>query len=177
MAGRRGHGELDRGQYDVDEEVFGACAAVAVYRRSAIEIVGNFDQDFFAYLEDVDWSMRALLAGFTCRYQPQAVAYHMGSATLGEGPSEFNLYHLWRNGIWIIAKDMPISLILLHLPQLIAGQLWHFALALRRRRVRVWCRAWVDALGGLPEVIIKRRAVKARTQIPAGALARRIFWR
>ncbi len=61
----------------------GACAAVAVYRREAIGQVGGMDEDFFAYLEDVDWSLRARLAGWECRYEPAAVAFHMGSATLG----------------------------------------------------------------------------------------------
>lgn len=174
MAGRRGHGELDRGQYDRGEEVFGACAAVAVYRRSAVDAVGPFDPDFFAYLEDVDWSMRAILAGFVCRYQPLAVAYHMGSATLGEGPSEFNLYHIWRNGLWITAKNMPSGLILRHLPELIAGQVWHLITALRNKRLRTWVRAWADAIRGLPGAMSKRTEVKARTTVPASELARLI---
>ena len=177
LANRRGQGKLDRGQYDRAEEVLGACAAVAVYRRSAIEVIGGLDVDFFAYLEDVDWSIRAILAGFTCRYQPRAVAYHMGSATLGVGPSEFNLYHLWRNGIWVLVKNMPTSLILRHLPELIVGQLWHLAVALRRRRVHTFLRAWRDALRGLPGALEKRRAIKAATKIENGELARLIRWR
>jgi GT2 family glycosyltransferase len=172
MANRRGHGELDRGQYDRAEAVFGACAAVAVYRRSAIEQVGGLDEDFFAYLEDVDWSMRALLAGFQCRYQPQAVAYHMGSATLGSGPSEFNLFHMWRNGLWILAKDVPASLLLRHLPQLLIGQLWHLGKAIRERRMGVWARAWSAALRGLPGMLAKRRTIQARRAIDPGELAR-----
>ncbi|MGO9490144.1 MAG: glycosyltransferase family 2 protein [Solirubrobacteraceae bacterium] len=172
MANRRGHGELDRGQYDTAEAVFGASAAVAVYRRSAIERVGGLDEQFFAYLEDVDWSMRALLAGLQCRYQPRAVAYHMGSATLGAGPSEFNLFHIWRNGVWVIAKDLPASLILLHLPQLLVGQLWHLAGAVRHRRLGVWARAWAEALRGLPAMLAKRRTIQAERAIAPRELGR-----
>lgn len=174
MATRRGHGQLDQGQYDRAEEIFGACAAVAVYRRAALEVVGGLDQDFFAYLEDVDWSMRAALAGLSCRYQPRAVAYHMGSATLGEGPSEFNLYHIWRNGLWIIIKDIPLAVIVRRGPQLIAGQAAHLLTAVRNKRVRVWLRAWRDALRGLPSVLAKRRAVQANRKISRAELERRI---
>jgi len=38
---------------------------------------------------------------------PSAVVYHMGSATIGRGLSDFTRYHLWRNTLWIIAKDLP----------------------------------------------------------------------
>jgi GT2 family glycosyltransferase len=172
MANRRGHGELDRGQYDRAEAVFGACAAVAVYRRSAIEQVGGLDEDFFAYLEDVDWSMRALLAGLQCRYQPRAVAYHMGSGTLGSGPSEFNLFHMWRNGIWILAKDMPAVLLARHLPQLLIGQLWHLLKAIRERRLALWARAWAAALRGLPAMLAKRREIQSGRTIPPAELGR-----
>lgn len=174
MATRRGHGQLDRGQYDRAEDIFGACAAVAVYRRAALEVVGPLDEDFFAYLEDVDWSMRAALAGFSCRYQPLAVAYHMGSATLGEGPSEFNLYHIWRNGLWIIIKDLPLGVIIRRGPQLIAGQAGHMLTAVRNRKIRVWVRAWRDALRGLPAALVKRRAVQARRTVSRAELERRI---
>ncbi len=172
MANRRGHGELDQGQYDRAEAVFGVCAAVAVYRRAAVERVGGLDEDFFAYLEDVDWSMRALLAGFQCRYQPRALAYHMGSATLGSGPSEFNLFHMWRNGLWILAKDIPASLLLRHLPQLLIGQLWHLGKAIRERRLRVWARAWIAALRGLPGMLAKRRTIQSGRAIAPRELAR-----
>jgi GT2 family glycosyltransferase len=172
MANRRGHGELDRGQYDRAEAVFGASAAVAVYRRSAIESVGGLDEEFFAYLEDVDWSLRALLAGFQCRYEPKAVAYHMGSATLGSGPTEFNLFHIWRNGLWVLVKDVPVSLLLRHAPQLLVGQLWHFGRAIRKRRVGVWARAWVSALRGLPSMLAKRRAIQSDRAIAPQELAR-----
>src|SRR5262249_50839389 len=54
----RGYGEIDRGQYDEPGEVFSVCGAVALYRRAAIDSVtldGEFfDEDFFAFWEDLD---------------------------------------------------------------------------------------------------------------------------
>ena len=169
-AGRRGHGELDRGQYDVPGEVFGACGGAALYRRSVLELVGDFDEDFFAFYEDVDWNLRAQLAGFSCRYVPSALAYHMGSATIGRGLSDFTRYHLWRNRLWIIVKDLPLGAIVRHSPQLLLGQLENLAMALRARKLDVWLRVWRDALLGLPRMLRKRRRVQASRQITLRAL-------
>ena len=76
----RGANELDRGQYDTAGEVFGVCAAAALYRRAMLEDVrvGDeyFDSTFFAYLEDVDLDWRARLRGWKAYYVPAAVAEH-----------------------------------------------------------------------------------------------------
>jgi GT2 family glycosyltransferase len=172
LANRRGQGEVDRGQYDAKTDVFGACAAVALYRRSAFASVGEFDERFYALCEDVDWAMRAQLAGHGCRYVPSAVAYHMGGATLGHGLTDFTCYHLWRNGVWVIAKNLPASALARHGHQLLGGQLWHLGTALIHRRVGVWARAWRDVLLGLPGVLRERRAVQRSRRVSLSELER-----
>jgi GT2 family glycosyltransferase len=170
--GRRGHGERDVGQYDEPRAIFGACGGAAMYRRSALELVGDFDEDFFAFYEDVDWNLRAQLAGLSCRYVPSAVVYHMGSATIGRGLSDFTRYHLWRNTLWIIAKDLPGSALLRHAPQLALGQAVNLAVAIRDRKLGIWLRVWRDALRGLPRALRERRDVQSRRRIDAAALER-----
>jgi GT2 family glycosyltransferase len=168
--GRRGHGERDVGQYDEPRAIFGACGGAALYRRKALEQVGDFDEDFFAFYEDVDWNLRAQLAGLSCRYVPTAVVYHMGSATIGRGLSDFTRYHLWRNTLWIVAKDLPASSLVRHAPHLLLGQLVNLAVAVRDRKLAIWLRVWRDALRGLPRALRKRRAVQARRHITAQQL-------
>jgi GT2 family glycosyltransferase len=158
---RRGHGERDRGQYDEPGEFFGACGGAAVYRRAALDVVGPFDEQFFAFFEDVDWSFRAQLAGFGCRYVPSAIVYHMGSATVGKGMSDFTQYHLWRNAIWLVAKNYPAAALLRHLPQIAYVQAAQLAGAAFERRLRLWARAMRDALRGLPEALRRRSAVQS----------------
>jgi GT2 family glycosyltransferase len=164
VAYRRGQGEVDLGQYDVDLEVFGACAATALYRASALAAVGPFDEQFFALGEDTDWSFRARLAGYGCRLAPAAVAYHIGSASLGPRISKFTLYHNWRNQIWMIAKDYPASALAVHTPDLLLGQAANLLVAVRQRCVGTWLRAWRDALAGMPAVLRKRRAIQRTRQ-------------
>ena len=181
--GRRGHGERDRGQYDEPRAIFGACGGAALYHRRALEAVGPFDDAFFAFYEDIDWDVRAQLAGFSCRYVPSAVVYHMGSATIGRGLTDFTRYHLWRNTLWIVAKDLPAGSIVRHAPQLLLGQLTNLAVAWWDRKLDIWWRVWRDALKGMPSVLRKRRPVQTRRRIsvatfeelvgPEGGLAER----
>ncbi len=58
-----------------------ACAAAAFYRRSLFDEIGFFDEDFFMYLEDIDFCLRAQLAGHRCLYLPDAIVYHMEAAS------------------------------------------------------------------------------------------------
>lgn len=79
----RGSQEVDHGQYDTPEYVFGATGAAALYRRRMIDDVSEagefFDRDFFAYREDADVAWRAQILGWTCIYSPRAVAWHVRS--------------------------------------------------------------------------------------------------
>jgi len=159
-ANRRGQGLPAAGRYDQAQEIFSACGAVAVYRRAALEQVGLFDESLFANYEDVDWCFRAQLAGWGCRYVPSAVAYHMGSATLGKGASDFALYQNWRNAIWVAAKNYPAAALVRHAPELAFVQLRNLAIALRRGRGRLWLKVWRDALAGMPAVLRERRRVQ-----------------
>ncbi|OGE76882.1 MAG: hypothetical protein A3C85_01050 [Candidatus Doudnabacteria bacterium RIFCSPHIGHO2_02_FULL_48_21] len=81
----RGQWEKDDHQYDADTEIFGASGAAAFYRRSALEAVKlpkrnsefeYYDEDFIAYKEDIDLSWRLQLAGYRCKYIPEAILYH-----------------------------------------------------------------------------------------------------
>ncbi|KKU78981.1 MAG: Glucose-1-phosphate thymidylyltransferase [Candidatus Peregrinibacteria bacterium GW2011_GWA2_47_7] len=81
----RGQGEVDYGQYDRREEIFGPSGAAALYRRTALENIAfvndtgekeYFDELFFMYKEDIDLAYRLQWAGWKALYVPSAVAYH-----------------------------------------------------------------------------------------------------
>jgi GT2 family glycosyltransferase len=81
----RGAEEIDRGQYDQVQYVFGASGAAAFFRRDFIEAVSVegefFDEDFFAFREDGDLAWRAQVMGWKCLYTPAAVALHVRRVT------------------------------------------------------------------------------------------------
>ncbi len=118
----RGQGRNDQGQYNKSTEVFGLTGACALYYRPALEEIKigeeYFDQDFFAYQEDVDLAWRLRLAGWSARYVPEAKAYHYRGTGLKEKPSlqEIVKSHLerpaqveffsHRNHLWLLLKNL-----------------------------------------------------------------------
>jgi len=86
------------------EEVFGASACVALYRRAMLDAIGGFDASFFAFGEDADVAWRARTAGWSCLYVPASLAYHHGSATAGEA-SPRKYFLVGRNRMRLLAKN------------------------------------------------------------------------
>ncbi len=163
-------GTMDPGTGDT-EEVFGPCAGAALYRRSMLEEVGLFDEDFFAYLEDVDLAWRARLAGWRCLYAPQAVVSHVHSATGIEG-SPFKSYHLGRNKVWCIAKNYPSPQLLLFLPAILAYDFAAVAYGVVKRGDLAALRGRFAGLAGLPRQLSKRRRVQSLRRVTFSTLSR-----
>ena len=101
--------------------VFSACAGAAMYRTEAFKTVGLFDENHFAYLEDIDISFRANLYGYEIWYCPEAVCEHVGSGTSGSKYNHFKVKLSARNSIWLIYKNMPAFLMILNSFPLISG--------------------------------------------------------
>ena len=167
IALQRGQGERDRGQYDAPGRVFSACAGAAAYRRSSFDEIGLFDEDFFAYLEDVDWGFRAQLAGRGCAYVPSAIAYHVGSATTRrEGKPDPFFYGLpRRNDVWMVLKNYPLSALLLYAPLLLVNHAGLVYVAVRDGMGRAHLSALLAAARGLPRVLRQRRAIQRARQV------------
>jgi GT2 family glycosyltransferase len=168
---RRLHGRPDGEASGRSAEVFGACAAGALYSRAAIEACGGFDEDLFCYLEDVDLAFRLRLQGMRCLYLPTAVVHHVGSASAGRA-SEFQIYHGHRNLVWVFVKNMPAPLFWPLLPLHLLLNLLSLAWFGARGRGRAVWRAKRDALHGLPAAWRKRRAIQAARRV--GSIA---VWR
>jgi GT2 family glycosyltransferase len=103
----RGIGEIDHGQYDKAEYVAGACCAAAIYRREMLNSIKYkeeyFDEDFFAFYEDLDLSIRCLLKGWKTFYCPSAIAYHVRGGSV-ENVSKTAEYLSYRNNLYFYEK-------------------------------------------------------------------------
>ena len=77
-------------------EVFGASGGAMMVHRSAIDDIGLFDSRFFAYCEDVDFALRARIAGYRCMFVPEAAVLHVQSGTGSSMPGR-RLYYIQRN--------------------------------------------------------------------------------
>lgn len=156
-------------------EVFGPCAAAALYRRDAFERVGGFDEDFFCYHEDVDLAFRMRLAGGRCVQSAEARVVHVGSAS-SDVESDFATYHGVRNRLWTFVKSMPAPLlVLLAVPHALVSCLF-LVRAFVKGIGGPTLRGLSDGLKGLPKQWRKRSDVRAITMIGAGAIARAFTW-
>lgn len=91
----------------VDEKPFSACAGASIYSNSILDEIGLFDENFFAYLEDIDISYRARLYNYKISTCKDAVCYHLGSQTSGSKYNKFKVRLSSRNNIYLIYKNMP----------------------------------------------------------------------
>src|SRR5689334_7436652 len=109
----RGAGALDRGQFDRPEEVLWPDGCAAMYRKSMLDRIGGFDEDFFAYGDDAELGLRARIAGWRCLYAPDAVVRHHRGSTLGK-QSGRRLELIERNRVLLAVKLFPWSLLCLN---------------------------------------------------------------
>jgi GT2 family glycosyltransferase len=137
-------------------EVFGASGGAAFYRRAMLDEIGLLDEDFFAYLEDVDLAWRAQWAGWRCVYAPAAVVLHHHSATSARIP-ELKSRLLGRNKIWLLAKNYPFPHLLLYFPVILLFELMSIGYAWRQGRLRSALAGRWAAWRLLPVMIARRR--------------------
>ena len=116
----RGKGGLVE-NYDEPVDIFAACAGAAIYRKKMLESLGCFDEDHFAYLEDIDLGYRARIQGYRYVYAPKAVVYHVGSGFSGSAHNAFKVKLSSRNNVYLAYKNMPFLQILLNSPFLLLG--------------------------------------------------------
>lgn len=171
---RRGHGALAN-SFAHCEEVFGACAAAALYRRSMLEEIGFFDDAFFAIGEDIDISFRAKLTGYKCVYVPEAVVYHKVSGTIRAG-SDFQIYQARRNVEYVYFKNMPLALIILSFPFHLLYNLLTFMHALKMGKLALFFKAKRDFLIRLKDVLRKRRNIQKHRKISLRDLFLSFSW-
>ena len=110
-------------RYNKHQRVFSSCAGAAIYRRKVFDEIGYFDENFFAYMEDVDISYRANIYGYKNVYCSDALVYHIGSATSGSKYNSFKVKLAARNNMYVAFKNMPILQLLINLPFLFLGWL------------------------------------------------------
>jgi GT2 family glycosyltransferase len=162
----RGVWQEDGGQFDQEEPVFSPCGGACALRRSMLDDLaskgqqGPFDEDFFAYCEDVDLGWRAQLAGYQCLYVPSAVVYHRLSATGGGKIS----YYTGRNFLYVLAKNYPFSLFKRNWWRIVLAQMritWEALRAWRGEAARARLRGQLSGLWRIPALLDKRRVIQA----------------
>lgn len=151
----RDRNQEDIGQRNQAEEVFGASGGASLYSAKMLKEIGLFDEDFFAYFEDVDISFRAQLAGWDVWYEPSAVVYHKVSGTSSKLGS-FSRYHSIKNFHLLYIKNMPGIIFWKYLPLFFIQGVRLFAGNLLKGHLLTHLRALGSTLVLLPHALTNR---------------------
>jgi GT2 family glycosyltransferase len=173
LAENRGEGERGATYYLEPGEVFGTCGAAALYRREMLEDVKvngeYFDEQFFAFWEDLDIDWRARIRGWRCLYNPIALAYHRRGGA-GYRKSLLVEYHNYKNRHLMIIKNDSLPCYLKNLPGILVTEIFKGgALLVRCPRALL---ALVEVARLLPVMLAKRREIQSRRIVPARELER-----
>ena len=109
-AKHRGWKEVDHGQFDRHEEITQATGCAMLVRHSALRDVGLLDEQFWAYVEDLDWSLRFLERGYRLAFAPKARVWHCCGATavksMGAGSAAIRQFFSTRNMVFLARKHL-----------------------------------------------------------------------
>lgn len=159
-----------RERFALPLQVFGVTGGAALLPREVLARIGFFDETFGAYFEDADLCMRARLAGFDCALVPEAVAYHVGSASLG-GKTWWRSRQCFRNHALLIVKNYPIAVALRVFPAILRERIHQAGMLVSSARAEFGLARAIGILAGavasivavLPHAIASRSHLHRRT--------------
>ncbi|MCU1274853.1 MAG: glycosyl transferase, family 2, partial [Bryobacterales bacterium] len=144
-AWRLGHGRPDGREFSHARDIWFAPGTASLFRAELFRQLGSFDERFESYLEDVELGLRCVCLDYHGRYVPAAIAYHTGSASLGQWHPE-TVRRISRNQVLLIAKYYPArALFRWGWPILLAQTLWGLV-ALRHGTFRAFVRGKLEGL-------------------------------
>lgn len=106
----RGVDEVDKGQYETEEQIGFATGCCMLFKKEVFEKIGMFDNTYFLYFEDADICERVKRAGYKIMYQPKASMWHITAASSGGSGSSLHDYFLTRNKMEFGFKYGPARL-------------------------------------------------------------------
>lgn len=128
IAHHRGVDEVDRGQYDREEETEFATGCCLAIKKEVFEKIGELDSKFFLYYEDADFSLRAKKAGFKVVFAPKAIVFHKNAGSGGGSGSNLQDYYITKSrllfGLRWAPQKAKLALIRESFRFLVSGRPW-----------------------------------------------------
>jgi len=158
----------------VREEVFSAPATAILLRRNLLNETGFFDDDYFAYYEDIDLMWRARLLGYKILFNPAAVAFHVHAAVMGEWSHDFTLNvalnrlrTIFKNGwallVWTSSFEYMAALLLNLIRLIFMGIVGHGSAQLEEIKIR--CEVISEFSRSKCSLLKKRHNIRSRRKI------------
>lgn len=107
-ASHRGVDEVDAGQYDDAQETPFVTGCSMMIKREVVERIGELDDKFYLYLEDLDYGLRAKAAGYHLVYYPKSVIWHVNAGSSGGAGNPIHDYYITRNRLLVGMRYAPV---------------------------------------------------------------------
>ncbi len=157
----RGRDEPAGKQYDDQTDIFGASGGASMYRVKMLEQVGVFDQDFFAYYEDIDLSFRCQMLGWKTAFVPQSIVYHEVGVTSSRLKG-FTTYQYMKNLPMVLIKDVPGRLFWRVLPRFVLAYSIFFVNSfIKHRNGWMATKGFFKGLVLLPKKMVQRHRIQS----------------
>jgi GT2 family glycosyltransferase len=137
-AWRCGHGYKDGPMWSEPRVVYFPPFTGVLFRKEAFLEIGGLDETLESYLEDVEFGLRCASKGYTGRYEPSAVAYHLGSATLGRWHPR-TVRQISRNQLLLVSRHYSSSMLARFGWRIAVAQLLWGLVAVRHGAGVAWC--------------------------------------
>jgi GT2 family glycosyltransferase len=182
---QRGHGR-PCGAFEDARDILLPSGSAALFRRSMLEDIGGFDDDFFLYCEDTDLGLRARWRGWRAVYAPKAVVHHRYSHSAGRA-STLKAWYVERNRLYVVLKNFPARRLWLVPFAQVVRYFWHVVSVLRGRGAAAefrtggasgltlpWIvlRAHIGAAANLPRLLRQRREIRRTAYLTARQFSR-----
>ncbi len=169
----RGLDELDDGQYDRHEVVFGAYGALMVFSKKVLDSVGLFDEDYWLFREEDEYMWRMHIRGWETYFSFNSRAFHKRSANT-QLFSPLKLFYSERNRFWNVIKFMPLYCTVTMLPFVILRYLFNALILVKKVRskkkislqrtskfllIKTLINAWIQAIKSLSKMYCKRKII------------------
>lgn len=161
----RGRDEPAGIQYDNQTDIFGASGGASMYRVKMLAQVGTFDQDFFAYYEDIDLSFRCQLVGWKTAFVPKSVVYHQLGTTSARMKG-FTTKQYMKNLPMVLIKDVPGSLFWRVLPRFLVAYTIFFVNSFVKHH-HGWqaTKGFLQGLFLLPKKLLERHRIQTARNV------------
>jgi GT2 family glycosyltransferase len=162
----KGRGERISDKYNKEGWIFGASGGASLYRVSMLKEIGLFDEDFFAYYEDVDLSFRAQLAGWKVAYAPEAVVYHEIGAT-SRRIKGFTTYQTLKNLPQLMWKNVPLKLMFKVFPRFVFAYFMIWGSAIARGQIGPSTKGVLMSIIFWPKKLAQRYKIQKNRKVSA----------
>ncbi len=161
LAYPRGRDEVASGQYDNQLEIMSASGGASIFKSALFKDIGYFDEDFFAYYEDVDLGLRAQTRGWKFVFAPRAKVLHARGTTSGR-VKNFGTYQGLKNQPLLLIKNMPLGLYFRILPRFSLAYVLFTLRALSRGHLLTVLKVWLVLIWLIPKKWFERFKIQSR---------------